>query len=134
VLNRLINEEQLQRPGPSDVVRRTRLLLTFGSPLDKTAYIFSTQTGRINPIREALAASTQPLVQDYRFRGMSWINIYSPWDIISGALKYYDKRGTASPPAIGNLLDPDATTLLAAHTEYWHNPLLRRVLAKALTS
>lgn len=134
VLNRLINEEQLQSPGSSDVVRRTKLLLTFGSPLDKTAYIFSTQTGRINPIREALAASTQPLIQDYRFRAMSWINIYSPWDIISGALKYYDKRGTPSPPAIRNLLDPDATTLLAAHTEYWHNPLLRRVLAEALTS
>jgi hypothetical protein len=134
VLNRLINEEQLQTPGPSDVVRRTRLLLTFGSPLDKTAYVFSTQTGRINPIREALAASTQPLIQDYRFRGMLWINLYSPWDIISGALKYYDKRGTPSPPAIRNLLDPDATTLLAAHTEYWHNPLLRRILAKALTS
>ncbi len=134
VLNRLINEEQLQSSGQSEVVRRTRLLLTFGSPLDKTAYIFSTQTGRINPIREALAASTQPLIQDYRFRGMPWINIYSPWDIISGALKYYDKRGTPSPPAIRNLLDPDATTLLAAHTEYWHNPLLRRILADALTS
>ena len=134
VLSRLINEEQLQSPGPSEVVRRTRLLLTFGSPLDKTAYIFSTQTGRINPIREALAASMQPLIQDYRFRGMPWINIYSPWDIISGALKYYDKRGTPSPPAIRNLLDPDATTLLAAHTEYWHNPLLRRILADALTS
>jgi len=134
VLNRLINEEQLRSPGPSDVVRRTRLLLTFGSPLDKTAYIFSTQTGRINPTREALAASTQPLIQDYRFRGMPWINIYSPWDIISGALKYYDKRGTSSPPAIRNLLDPDATTLLAAHTEYWHNPLLRQILADALTS
>jgi hypothetical protein len=134
VLNRLINEEQLRTPGPSDVVRRTRLVLTFGSPLDKTAYIFSTQTGRINPIREALAASTQPLIQDYRFRGMPWINLYSPWDIISGALKYYDKRGTPSPPAISNLLDPDANTLLAAHTEYWHNPLLRRILAKALTS
>jgi hypothetical protein len=134
VLNRLINEEQLRSPAPSDVVRRTRLLLTFGSPLDKTAYIFSTQTGQINPIREALAASMQPLIQDYRFRGMPWINIYSPWDIISGALKYYDKRGTPSPPAIQNLLDPEATTLLAAHTEYWHNSLLRKILAQALTT
>jgi hypothetical protein len=135
VLNRLISEEQLQVAAggePSGVVRRTRLFLTFGSPMDKTAFIFAIQTGKTNPTREALVASMQPLIQDYGNRTMPWINIYSPWDIISGALNYYDVRGTPSPPAIQNLPDPDATTFLAAHAEYWHNPLLRRILVQAL--
>lgn len=137
VLNRLINEDELHRPvnGPVyEVARRTRLLLTFGSPLDKTAFLFATQTRRMSVAREALATTTQPLIQDYAFRTMRWVNIYSPWDIISGALNYYDAPDTPVPPGIDNKADPDATTLLAAHTEYWGNRLLRRTLAAALTS
>jgi len=36
------------------------------------------------------------------------------------------------PRAVRNLADPDATTLLAAHAEYWTAPLLRTTLAEAL--
>jgi len=137
ILNRLINEDELHRPvnGPVyEVARRTRLLLTFGSPLDKTAFLFATQTRHMSEAREALATTTQPLIQDYAFRSMRWVNIYSPWDIISGALNYYDAPDTPVPPGVDNRADPDATTLLAAHTEYWGNRLLHQTLADALTS
>jgi hypothetical protein len=72
----------------------------------------------------------QPLIQKYAFRSMPWINIYSPWDIISGALNYYDHpKCRVHPPAVKNEPDPDATTLLVAHTEYWGNAKLRDTLA-----
>jgi pimeloyl-ACP methyl ester carboxylesterase len=138
ILNRLLNEDQLQQAvgGPVlDVARRTRLLLTFGSPLDKTVFIFATQNRRMNEAREALATTLQPLIQDYAVRAsLRWINIYSPWDIISGALNYYDEPGMTSPHAVQNLADTEATTLLAAHTEYWEDALLRSTLSQALTS
>jgi len=137
VLNRLINEDELHRTPagtPNTVVERTRLLLTFGSPLDKTAFLFASQTHRLKEGREALATTVQPLIQDYAFRRMRWVNIYSPWDIISGALNYYDTHNKPVPPGIANLADPDATTLLAAHVEYWTNPLLRDILAAELTT
>ena len=94
-LNALINldnvsSEQDQR----GVVERTRALVTFGSPLDKTAFIFRMQARREEDwIREQLAASVQPLILDYcKFRPPSfhWVNLWSPMDIISGALDYYD--------------------------------------------
>jgi hypothetical protein len=59
-LNGLLNE---------DVSRstRTQLLLTFGSPLDKTAFLFRAQS-EFSDVREALAAATQPLIVDYALR------------------------------------------------------------------
>jgi hypothetical protein len=136
VLNRLLNEDQLQRTAGGavlDVASRTRLFLTFGSPLDKTAFIFAIQNRRMNEAREALATTLQPLIRDYAVRSsLRWINIYSPWDIISGALNYYDEPSMNDPRAVRNLADPDATTVLAAHAEYWTAPLLRTTLAEAL--
>lgn len=137
VLNRLINDDELHRTPagtPSSVVERTRLLLTFGSPLDKTAFLFASQTHRLKEGREALATTVQPLVQSYAFRRMRWVNIYSPWDIISGALNYYDTHHKPVPPGVDNRCDPDATTLLAAHVEYWTNPLLRQTLVEELVA
>lgn len=136
VLNQLLCEDaidrQAGRPG-RDVAGRTPLFLTFGSPLDKTAFIFAIQHSRTTQAREALAASSQPMVQDYAWRPERWVNIYSPWDIISGALEYYDLPGATDPRRVTNRLDRDATTLLMAHVEYWEDGLLPEVLADALT-
>jgi len=78
-LNRLILEDGA---APADevlhVVDRTPLFLTFGSPLDKTAFIFGAQGHGTTEARESLAASVQPLIQDYIYRPDQWINIYSP--------------------------------------------------------
>ena len=130
-LNRLIVEEQVNTDhAPRDVAKRTRLLLTFGSPLDKTAFIFGV-LGRRAEAREALAAAVQPLIADESVRPR-WINIHSPWDPISGSLDFYDLPDRSNRHAVENVRDPDATTLLLAHLEYWKNPTLFRTILEAL--
>lgn len=129
-----------------DVVNRTSLFLTFGCPLDKTAFVFAVQARGTSEAREALAGSVQPLIVDYKYRPRRWINIWSPWDIISGPLDLYDfplkarkvspgttrPAGHASAKRVHNERDPEATTLLVAHTEYWENPLLVKTIYDAL--
>ncbi len=133
-LNQLINADEANRgtPGFLDVVGRTPLLLTFGSPLDKTAFLFGIQAQETEAAREALAASVQPLIRGYQFRPQSWINIHSPWDIISGDLGFYDPPGSDDRKRVLNEKDPDATTLLAAHVEYWKNPLIFKKIYDAM--
>jgi hypothetical protein len=138
-LNMLILEDESIRQStpvkqagrPLDIVRRTPLFLTFGSPLDKTAFVFAVQAHGTSEAREALAGSVQPLIQDYAKRPRRWINVWSPWDIISGELDLYDAprdseapAGTGASQRVHNVRDREATTLLMAHTEYWRNPLV----------
>jgi hypothetical protein len=132
-LNRLIQEDRAGATANAlDVVGRTPLFLTFGSPLDKTAFIFGAQGHGTTEAREALAASVQPMIQDYAYRPKQWVNIYSPWDIISGYLDLYDLPGSTDPKKVDNRKDAEATTLLMAHTEYWSDPLLVQTLYDAL--
>ena len=131
-LNRLIVQDEIAKAGfrghqpPADLntLGRTKLLLTFGSPLDKTAFLFALQGRSTSETREALAAEVQPLIRDAGFRTFPWINIWSPQDIISGSLEFYDPP--ASEPhssfAVQNRVDEDATTVIASHVEYWRNP------------
>jgi hypothetical protein len=98
-LNAVFNRDAILGKG-WDAARRTKLLLTFGSPLDKVAFVFRVQV-RGNPLRELLAAAKQPmLAEDHRFRPREWINVWSPHDIISGPLDFFDvgKHG----PGTGN--------------------------------
>ena len=139
ILNRLILDDEAAASGeaatPSlDVAARTRLFLTFGSPLDKTAFIFGVQGRATSEAREAIAAAVQPLICDYRFRPRRWVNIHSPWDIVSGPLDLYDLPAATDPRRIQNLRDGEATTLVAAHLEYWRDPLLFEVLHRELTA
>lgn len=133
-LNRLVNEDILaQRRGEASlkVVERTPLLLTFGSPLDKFAFLFALQGDSAG--RQAVAATLQPLLQDYAFRPKRWINIHSPWDIISGDLEFFDPPGIDHTQQVDNMVDPQASTLLAAHVEYWENALLMKTLYEQVT-
>jgi hypothetical protein len=131
ILNRLIHEDR-ETGNSINAVARTPLFLTFGSPLDKTAFIFSIQGHGTSEARESLAASVQPLIQDYKYRPNRWINIYSPWDIISGPLDLYDPLEGNDPKRVDNRKDPEASTFLAAHTEYWKNKLVARTIYDAL--
>jgi hypothetical protein len=89
-LNGLINHDFVHKKG-WQVVENTKLLLTFGSPLDKVAFIFRTQVERNDP-RELLAAAKQPILEDeHRFRPLRWINVWSRNDVISGPLDFFDK-------------------------------------------
>jgi hypothetical protein len=130
-INQLVLEDE-GAAEPLDVTDRTALFLTFGSPLDKTAFIFALQGSGTSEAREAVAASVQPMIQSYDHRPRKWINIYSPWDIISGSLDLYDLAGSSDDRRVGNERDPDATTLLIAHTEYWKTDLVFRRIYEAL--
>jgi hypothetical protein len=112
-----------------NVQRRTALLLTFGSPLDKTAFLFRLQQSKEADVREALAAAAQPVIADAANRPAAWINIWSPRDWISGELNYYERPGE---PFVLNIRDEEATIPLVAHTEYWKNRELGRRLYDAL--
>lgn len=121
-LNSVINTDQLEAGGRLRAVERTKLLLTFGSPLDKTAFIFAAQGRRTQETREALAAAVQPLIQDYAFRQFPWVNVWSPVDIVSGELDFYDDstaRGYSAATRVLNVRDEQASTPLVAHTQYW---------------
>jgi hypothetical protein len=108
--------------------------LTFGSPLDKTAFIFGIQGKNTSEGREALAASVQPMICEYKLRPRRWVNVYSGWDLVSGSLELYDSSAGSDPRRVENLEDPEATTLLAAHLEYWRNPLIFEILLRELTA
>ncbi|HTM57806.1 MAG TPA: hypothetical protein VL123_05265 [Candidatus Udaeobacter sp.] len=134
MLNAIILEDRL-KGLPYDAAHRTEMLLTFGSPLEKTAYLFRTQRPRAAEVREALAAAVQPMIQNYVSRPRFWVNLHSPNDIISGHLRFYDAE---DPPEGGsrrveNIVDPDADQPLLAHNQYWTNPLLASVLLDGVT-
>ena len=142
-LNELILEDELSTP-PLYIPQRTKLLLTFGSPLDKTAFIFRTHKDQGSEIREA-AAAVQPMISSYRHRPRRWINIFSRNDWVSGKLDFYDRNPAPKPPAmplesamnvpipVENMEDWNAQIPLVAHLQYWGNPLFRKVLYDAIT-
>lgn len=135
MLNKLLNEDALC-DGALRIKERTTLLLTFGSPLDKTAFLFRAQS-EFSDVREAMAAAAQPLISDYRHRP-PWLNIYSKNDPISGALNYYDPIDNQDVPdpkcRVENLPDPQAWVPLIAHTQYWTNDLFVTKLREALSA
>jgi hypothetical protein len=140
-LNRLLTDDALNG-GTLAVGRRTRLLLTFGSILDKTAFLFRTQTGR-EDIREALAGAAQPLISDPD--RPAWVNVFSRHDLFGGRLDYFDpQNGTSECPPDGaecrdplpirNIADPFAWIPLLAHDQYWTNPTLIDELVAAIVT
>jgi hypothetical protein len=134
-LNAMIRDDRAAAT-PFNAADRTPLLLTFGSPLNKTAFIFRTQMPEGSELREALAASVQPMIQSYDLRPARWINIYSPADWISGPIQFYDDPDDEDPThkakKVQDEVDPEATTPLTAHTEYWKNRLLGKRLVEAI--
>ncbi|HEU4456683.1 MAG TPA: hypothetical protein VFR81_26685 [Longimicrobium sp.] len=143
-LNGMLNEDRVLG-GAMEVEKRTRALVTFGSPLDKTAFIFRTQLKNAS-YREALAAAVQPLIEPVapdedappRGRRIPWRNVHSPFDPVSSFLRYYDPpAGAGDPPGhvrVDNRPDRRAAIFGYAHLQYWDNPELVSHLHEALTS
>lgn len=134
-LNAAINWDEVECGSENRVVERTTRLITFGSPLDKTAFLFRTQVSSARNLREALAARQQPLILDYeRYRreGFQWVNLYSKRDIVSGHLDYYDAAGLPGYNPVINRVDPQAWKPLLAHTQYWDNDALQDALYEAV--
>jgi hypothetical protein len=146
-LNALINCEAAKLPqgAANPAVERTKALITLGSPLDKTAFLFRVQfkvgSGRLDQegeLRETMVCAVQPLITDYdlyRFkvppsRRPKWINLWSRMDIVSGELSYYDDPAVAAsaPRHVQNLIDPAAWKPILAHNQYWTGELLRETV------
>lgn len=120
-INRLMLADQLAAPATRlDVVGRTGGLVTFGSPLDKTTYLFALNRSEGHGTEEGLANTIQPLLQSYENRRFRWVNVYSLFDIISGSLTFFD---APTPPAgantVKNVSDEDALVFVTHHTHYW---------------
>jgi hypothetical protein len=137
-LNAIINLDLTSAtPGSRRVVERTTNLITFGSPLDKTAFLFRNQSNHIaDPLREQMSAAIQPLIlsyDDYR-KPHFWTNLWSHADIISGSLGYYDANQVeeSHPLHIQNLPDPAAHIPFYAHVQYWNGELLANTLYNAV--
>lgn len=131
IVNRLLIDDALSNAS-RDVLKRTRILLTFGSPLDKAAFIFGIHGTETGTTREVLAAKVQPLIDNRAFRMFPWVNIHSNRDIFSNALTFYDEMPEPSGTPVTNLEDPDARIPIAAHIEYWQNPKLFSELHRAV--
>jgi hypothetical protein len=130
-LDRLLLEDSW-RPQP-DVLRRTSALVTFGSPLDKTAFIFRSQKPVEAEVREALAAGMQPLIAEAIYRQpIEWFNLWSAQDWISGHLTYYDESPPVAAWAVRNAEDDYAEIPLLAHVMYWRSPQLAAMLLAAV--
>jgi hypothetical protein len=132
-LNRLMLDDWLSH-NALGIAERTKTLVTFGSPLNKTAFLFTIQGSDTLHIRERLASTVQPLITSYRkFRQLKWINVYSRNDIVSGKLKFYDLPGFQNQEpvpdgAVVNIVDRDASVPLIAHVSYWKNKTVWREL------
>jgi len=150
VLNGLLLEDEFS-DRPLHVANRTRMFLTFGSPLDKTAFLFRTQADMCSAVREVAAAAVQPMIQNYDNRPHEWVNLYSGSDIISGHLDFYDPPNesnakdktpfmdpatapVADDRAVNNIPDSDARTPLAAHVEYWNGKPFAEQLILGITT
>jgi len=137
-LNRLMLDDWLADQALG-IARRAKTMVTFGSPLNKTAFLFTIQGTDSMHIRERLACTVQPLILSYpKFRKLKWINVYSRNDIISGPLEFYDLPGFQDVPdaqrpveAVENVRDKDAAVPIVAHVSYWKNKLVwQKLLAE----
>jgi hypothetical protein len=146
VLNGLLMDDQFSAQ-PLQVATRTRMFLTFGSPLDKTAFVFRTQKDMRSQVREVGAAAVQPMIASYVNRPQEWVNLWSHADIISGHLDFYDPpnvlnakhpehyvHSRMNPKGVQNYIDPDAKTPLKAHIEYWDGKMFAAQLYRGITT
>jgi len=135
-LNAIVNLDLTSAtPGSQRAVERTTHLVTFGSPLDKTAFLFRNQSNHVaDPLREQMAAGFQPLILSYAKyrRRLKWINLWSRMDIVSGELDYYDIVPKSDPLHVDNKSDPAAWIPFAAHVQYWDGSLLGSTLYEAV--
>lgn len=134
-LNAITNLD-LTSGEPQHVVSRTKHLITFGSPLNKTAFIFRNQSNHVDdPLREQMAAASQPLILNQCFReGLRWHNLWSHADIISGPLNYYNDQSLPAndPTNVQTEKDPAAWVPLYAHVQYWTGKRLASLLYDAV--
>lgn len=132
-LNTIVRNDQILSDSMC-ALARTEALITLGSPLDKTAFLFR-QHLKNAVVREAMANAVQPLVQSYAFRPGWWINIFNHGDIVAGSLEYYDDPNcTNAQRRVRNFQDEEKIwNPLSAHIGYWNRTMTKEILYKAAT-
>ena len=120
-------------------------LLTFGCPLNKVVYFFRTRTS----LRTTVLSRILYVLRPFRLRAplppevngpvviphpypsnspfgasFRWYNAYSPFDLISGRMVFYD--------ADDNIAVERGVTPWTAHLSYWENDDLYRLFEKLL--
>ena len=107
-----------------ELLRRTDLI-TFGSPLDKTAFVFRSQKVAHADFREALATQIQAALVSSDNRPASWTNVFSKDDWISGKLNFYGQAQLRNGESdLQNREDTEACIPIVAHVQYWRNNLV----------
>jgi hypothetical protein len=144
--------------GAGQVAERTRLFLTFGSPLDKVTYLFRVQAHGIqhtdsdtrkeirrdanldldSTFREAVDSAFAPLASCAETRKViSWVNVWAKADHISDSLKYFDAvdEQPGDPPRVDNRKETEASwNPINAHTGYWTQPQVSAAVFEAITA
>ena len=101
-LNRLLLDALAQGNGRIEhMVARSRLL-TWGSPLDKVAFVFWT-AGQKQGLRDLLAQNRQPLISQPALRRFRWVNVWNRSDPVSSTLDYFDRPGEQRNPPTDHL-------------------------------
>ena len=120
----------LLRSSP-EMAGRISAFLTLGSPLDKAAFLFRTDSGTGLSVRTQLLGAFQPMISDQALRErVPWVNFYSGLDPISGSIEYYDppSRGMDWKGRVVNVVDRRASIPMEAHTQYWERAEVGEVL------
>jgi hypothetical protein len=106
--------------------------VTYGSPLDKIAYLFRSESGDANDLGNDLIASRQPLINDLEFRKkVKWVNVYAEFDIVAGPLDFFDSKRYPELNIV-QVKDTRNAAPIASHTQYSSNDALPEALKIAL--
>lgn len=127
-LNRFILKLESEKPKAQIPRVKERIsFLTYGSPLNKIAYLFRSESGTQDIIRNDLLASRYPITCPMRFEALGlefrWTNVWAKFDIVAGSLKYFHDESQLTG-RVRNVLDEDNIVPLACHSQYSdHNTL-----------
>jgi hypothetical protein len=125
-LNRFLLRRELRRK-----VGKVEFI-TFGSPLDKIAYIWRSESGGADILKTQLVADRQPLISREEVRAMvRWQNVYAKYDIVAGSLEYYDSQEKPQYNVI-NIEDVENKAPIASHNEYVNHDGLVQAIRTAL--
>jgi hypothetical protein len=130
VMNETVERERSGGPY-FGCAARTSFFLTFGSPLDKIAFIFRSQKpDEEMDVREELAAERQPTILKEQFRPLHWVNLSNPFDWIGASIDYFDLQPPGSSHRdVNNLIergwprDPGS-----AHGGYWRRRAFQQLM------
>ncbi len=139
----LLNRLNIRSHAVSLPLGKIAGLVTFGSPLDKIAYVFNEKVGKEQWIKGQIiehlhSFKTHPLLKDRyrpvvkspftaRLDDVTWLNYYIKQDKVSDFLVFYDiPEGNNCPLAF------EGDNPINAHLDYWSNRAFYRDFMKKL--